>query len=250
MNNKFDEFYKNNIYLELKNNIFNYLVRKSEIRKVLSKIKPKGLVLEAGCGVSPTVNLTKNSVFCDVSPNSVCYLKNRGYNCILSDITKMKFKSSMFDVVVCSEVLEHVKDDAKAIGEIYRVLRNNGKAIVTVPIHKYYWWRWQEDLVGHVRHYEIKEIMGKLTKAGFKHIRLVKIGGIIDRVLTALYAYLFFRLSLNKKSRTYFLTKKITLPVYKIINRLLFCIVWIDAKATPVFMTDDLMVIAKKVSNQ
>jgi len=39
-----------------------------------------------------------------------------------------------FDGVIASHVLEHIPDDAKAISEIYRVLRPGGWALVIVPV--------------------------------------------------------------------------------------------------------------------
>jgi len=36
--------------------------------------------------------------------------------------------------VICSHVLEHIHDTEKAMGEIYRVLKSNGKALLLAPI--------------------------------------------------------------------------------------------------------------------
>ena len=53
---------------------------------------------------------------------------------IKMDITKIKFPDESFEVIYCSHVLEHVEEDKKAIGELYRVLKKNGWAILLVPI--------------------------------------------------------------------------------------------------------------------
>jgi len=50
------------------------------------------------------------------------------------DIQQMPFKNNEFDVVICNHVLEHVKDDKKAISEILRVLKKGGFALMHVPI--------------------------------------------------------------------------------------------------------------------
>jgi SAM-dependent methyltransferase len=39
-----------------------------------------------------------------------------------------------FDVIYCSHVLEHVQDDGKAMAELHRVLKDDGWAILLVPI--------------------------------------------------------------------------------------------------------------------
>ena len=39
------------------------------------------------------------------------------------DITYIKFKNNYFDFIICNHVLEHIKDDQKAMRELFRVLR-------------------------------------------------------------------------------------------------------------------------------
>ena len=50
------------------------------------------------------------------------------------DITDIQYPDGYFDVVYCSHVLEHVPDDKKAMREFRRVLKQNGWAILLVPI--------------------------------------------------------------------------------------------------------------------
>jgi SAM-dependent methyltransferase len=50
------------------------------------------------------------------------------------DITRIPFRRASFDAVVCSHVLEHVRDDREAMRELNAVLRPGGQAIIQVPI--------------------------------------------------------------------------------------------------------------------
>ncbi|HCC08705.1 TPA: SAM-dependent methyltransferase [Candidatus Woesebacteria bacterium] len=52
---------------------------------------------------------------------------------IVSDITKIPVKNKSFDVVLCTEVLEHVINPESAIKEISRITKNGGKLILTAP---------------------------------------------------------------------------------------------------------------------
>lgn len=50
------------------------------------------------------------------------------------DITDIHYEDNSFDAILCSHVLEHIPDDARAIKELYRVLKPEGWAILHVPI--------------------------------------------------------------------------------------------------------------------
>jgi len=50
------------------------------------------------------------------------------------DVQEIPFEDASFDVVICNHVLEHVDDDAKAMREMYRILKPNGFAILQVPM--------------------------------------------------------------------------------------------------------------------
>jgi ubiquinone/menaquinone biosynthesis C-methylase UbiE len=56
---------------------------------------------------------------------------------IQGDATALPYPDASFDYVVCSEVLEHLPDDAAAAREIFRVLKPGGTAIITVPYTDY-----------------------------------------------------------------------------------------------------------------
>ncbi len=51
-----------------------------------------------------------------------------------ADITCLPFKSDSFDVIICYHVLEHVADDRQAMGELFRVLKPTGWALLQSPI--------------------------------------------------------------------------------------------------------------------
>ena len=46
------------------------------------------------------------------------------------DITNIPFPDHSFDSIICSHVLGHVKDEKKAIEELYRVLKADGVALI------------------------------------------------------------------------------------------------------------------------
>ena len=49
------------------------------------------------------------------------------------DVTAIGYGDATFDWVFCNHVLEHIPDDAKALGELFRVLKPGGMAVLQTP---------------------------------------------------------------------------------------------------------------------
>lgn len=54
---------------------------------------------------------------------------------VICDAQKLSFSENMFGRIICHQVLEHVPDADEVVSEMYRVLKPNGKVIVTVPFY-------------------------------------------------------------------------------------------------------------------
>jgi ubiquinone/menaquinone biosynthesis C-methylase UbiE len=54
---------------------------------------------------------------------------------IVCDVAEMPLADETFDVVMCTEVLEHVPNPVKVIRELSRVLKQGGMLIVTAPFN-------------------------------------------------------------------------------------------------------------------
>lgn len=66
----------------------------------------------------------------DVEKNAECK-RNLDF---IGSIENTPFKDNNFDVILCLEVLEHIENYQRAIGEIYRILKDGGKLLLTVPL--------------------------------------------------------------------------------------------------------------------
>jgi 2-polyprenyl-3-methyl-5-hydroxy-6-metoxy-1,4-benzoquinol methylase len=89
----------------------------------------EGKILDIGCGAGYNLK-NKNWYGIDVDKNAVKLAKITG-KAKYGSIFKIPFKNETFDGICCLEVVEHVKDKKKAIKEIFRVLKYNGKVIVS-----------------------------------------------------------------------------------------------------------------------
>jgi len=61
-------------------------------------------------------------------------LSRRRHPMVKMDITHIEYPDQSFDVIYCSHVLEHVPDDRRAMSEFSRVLKDDGWALLLVPI--------------------------------------------------------------------------------------------------------------------
>jgi SAM-dependent methyltransferase len=95
-----------------------------------------------------------------------------GATAVSGDATAMPFGDGSFDRVIAAEVLEHVRDDQRAMNELARVLRPGGLAAITVPswLPERICWglsaEYHEVPGGHVRIYTRVELEAKLARAG------------------------------------------------------------------------------------
>lgn len=104
----------------------------------------------------------------DVSKKAISYCKKRGLDRIkLFNGKKIPFKSGYFNLVTAIDVLEHIEDDLATLGEIKRVLKNGGLAILLVPAHPKLW-STRDINLHHIRRYQVGELEEKCKLAGFK----------------------------------------------------------------------------------
>lgn len=52
----------------------------------------------------------------------------------VSDICNIAVPNNSFDVILCTEVLEHVPEPIKALGEMVRIVRPGGRLLITAPL--------------------------------------------------------------------------------------------------------------------
>lgn len=129
----------------------------------------------------------------DFSPSRSIYRLMKKENCdyissdlsdnFISDVAynikNIDAKNESFDLIICYHILEHIDDDAKAISELWRVLKKNSYCLIQTPFKEGEIYEnssiklakdrkihfGQED---HVRIYSANGLTNRLKKAGFK----------------------------------------------------------------------------------
>jgi SAM-dependent methyltransferase len=78
-----------------------------------------------------------------------------------------------FDLIVCSEVIEHIEDDRQTLQFLISLLKPGGCLILTVPsgpISKF------DKFIGHFRHYSKGSLESLLGEAGYIDIEINRAG--------------------------------------------------------------------------
>ena len=98
-------------------------------------------ILDLGCAESPFSHLftgDNESYGLDNCPKRILLNENnalhKGYQAlIVGEGLSIPFPDSSFDIIICTEVIEHVVEIRQLINEINRVLRKGGKLILSTP---------------------------------------------------------------------------------------------------------------------
>ncbi len=136
-------------------------------RLVLQQLKhiPFKRLLDVGCGNGQLLrtirdHLPKGPIFegADLSPlavekNSLCYPEMKFHVLNLQE----SYLKEKFDVVVCSEVIEHIENQPRAFGHLAKMVIPGGYLLVTFPTGTLYD---TEKRFGHVHHPRYEELAG------------------------------------------------------------------------------------------
>lgn len=154
-------------------------------------------ILEVGCGngyyLSLLNRLGLNISLTGIDNDKMALLDARRFIgdekviLIFADATRLPFKESSFNKIICSEVIEHVKDDKKVLQEIHRVLKRGGIMVLsTCNISYPFFWDpinwllqnifkthvkrgfWSGIWNQHLRMYEKKDVEKLVKEVNFK----------------------------------------------------------------------------------
>lgn len=101
------------------------------LKKSLKEIS--GIVLDFGCGASPYQSFIKAEKYIKVDFANESHPIGNAVIDIFYDGKTLPFKDNMFDSILCTEVFEHIPNLNDIVKELYRVLRPQGKILISVP---------------------------------------------------------------------------------------------------------------------
>ena len=111
------------------------------LKKILkSEIKDGSITIDIGSydgfipynlkNIFPNLNITT----VDIDKSGLQLARNQRLNVLQASALELPIRDNRVDVVLCLDIIEHVKEDSRLIKEISRVLKKGGKVILSTPM--------------------------------------------------------------------------------------------------------------------
>ena len=151
-------------------------ILESFVKDIVAKLnsgegQPSPRILDVGCGTGANLEMLGQfgaAEGVDVSEDALAFCRARGLTKVrLGAAERLPYEDNAFDLVTALDVVEHLDDDAAGLGEMRRVLRPDGRALLFVPA---FMWLWgvQDDVSHHRRRYTLSQLRERVHAAGFE----------------------------------------------------------------------------------
>lgn len=136
------------------------------------KVPASASILDVGCSAGPLLRRLHaagytNVTGIDLSEDAIRRCHSVGLaNTEVMDATNPRYADQSFDLLIASDVLEHIADEVTALRNWLRILKPGGRLLVCVPAFMFLWS--DHDAVNHhQRRYTIKALRAALNRVGF-----------------------------------------------------------------------------------
>ena len=149
-----------------------FLGRRDIIQRFIKVFRKDSFILEIGCSGGPLIGALKECGFenikgIDINEKAIAICRQKGIHDVrVADAAETGFGNQQFDLIIASDVLEHLKDEDKTLAEWHRILKSGGRLIVFVPAFEFLWSS-HDDVNLHYRRYSKSQLINTLQKNGF-----------------------------------------------------------------------------------
>ncbi len=152
-----------------------------------------GKMLDVGCGIKPYQKLfNKVEEYVGMEFNSD-ELREKSKADFFYDGKSFPFQDNSFDSIICTEVLEHIFNPDEFLSEINRVLKPNGKILLTTP---FVWYEHSEPYdYGRYSSFGLSSI---LNKHKFQILKQEKLVGEVRAIAQLISGYIYHKISIIK----------------------------------------------------
>ena len=215
-------------------------------REIIKLIDKNQKILDIGSSSGTNLRMLEeigyqNYTGIDHSKEAIKLCKKKGFTRIIKgNACNLPFKSNSIDLIIASDVLEHIENDKLALSEIHRVMKKNAYAIITVPAFKFLW-SLHDDNSMHKRRYIKKSLKELINCKRFKIIKIFYFNFLLFLpIFLARIIFKFLKLKIKNENKV---NNKFLNVVFKIIFKF---DVLIAEKMNPPFGVSIFSLIKKK----
>jgi SAM-dependent methyltransferase len=136
-----------------------------------SGVRPSPRILDAGCGTGRNLiefGSLGDAEGVDFSDDAVAFCHHRGLHGVRNArIEELPFPDRRFDLILATDVIEHLEDDRRALRELRRVAAPGGRLIITVPAYNWIWSQHDESHHHH-RRYTLRRLRERALSTGWQ----------------------------------------------------------------------------------
>jgi SAM-dependent methyltransferase len=146
-----------------------YSGRRALVRRLMRGV-PAGSAVDVGPGPGGNAAVLRSLGWrvtgVELSETGAALCADRGVPVVRGDATLLPVADRSVDLVMSTDVWEHVEDHETVARESFRVVRPGGRLLVAVPASMALW-SGHDVALGHVRRYEREELVALVEGSGF-----------------------------------------------------------------------------------
>lgn len=137
-------------------------------------LPPDAAILDVGTSTGTNLRLLNDMGFTryrglDPSPDAIRWCAEKGLGTVdQGTVAAIPFPDATFDLVLATDIVEHVDDDVAALAELRRVLKPGGTLLLTVPAFPSLWGL-QDEVAHHKRRYRMGPFLDAVAKVGLRN---------------------------------------------------------------------------------
>jgi len=159
-------------YHQLEENHWWFLGRRDIIYRLLKHQQKDSVILDIGCSGCALLSFLHKHGFTrlhgiDINEDAIDICRQRGIkNVHVAHGEKTDFRDQQFDIVIASDILEHIQNESSALSEWHRILKTDGTLIVFVPAFQFLW-NQHDEVNFHQRRFTRSDLIEILQENGF-----------------------------------------------------------------------------------
>jgi SAM-dependent methyltransferase len=154
---------------ELEDRHWWYSGRRALVRRLVRGV-PAGRAIDVGPGPGGNATVLRELGWqvtgVELTETGAQLCAARGIDVVRGDATRLPIPDESVDLVMSTDVWEHIEDHEQVARETFRVLRPGGRLLLAVPSGMAMW-SGHDVALGHVRRYERADLVDLVRRHGF-----------------------------------------------------------------------------------